>query len=130
MNPKHFTEIPNWTKYFSLEAKLKWRPKRNQASHHNTSGVCFLICCCSWKYMKQATWISKVIWLQCLFCELGVFLVSHTLPYADNTRIIQIATNLIFHEANQVHQGWQPFYLSTSVWSYTSSTSLFPSSAS
>lgn len=43
---------------------------------------------------------SKVVWLQYLLRELGVFLISHIPLYASDTSIIQSATNPIFHQHN------------------------------
>ena len=46
----------------------------------------------------MSTACYEIIWLRGLLEELGFPQTTSTLPHADNTSAIQIATNPIFHE--------------------------------
>lgn len=50
------------------------------------------------EYRSVSSASSKVIWLQQLLRELGVFLIIPTPLYANTTSAILISTDLVFHE--------------------------------
>ena len=50
------------------------------------------------EYRSMSSISSEIIWLRCLLREFGVFITSPAPLYADNTSVIKIAKNTVYHE--------------------------------
>ena len=50
------------------------------------------------EYRSMSSASSEIVWLRRLLREFGVFTVTPTPLYADNTSPIRIAKNTVYHE--------------------------------
>ncbi|XP_035541228.1 uncharacterized mitochondrial protein AtMg00810-like [Juglans regia] len=77
-----------WCMFLS-NALISWRCKKQDCVSKSSTEA---------EYRAMSTACSEIVWLRGLLEELGFLHTTSTPLHADNTSVIQIATNLVFHE--------------------------------
>ena len=74
---------------FLGNALISWKSKKQDRTSKSSTES---------EYRAMSSACSEIVWLQDLLCELGFPQHTPTPLHADNTSVIQIATNPVFHE--------------------------------
>ncbi|CAL1360108.1 unnamed protein product [Linum trigynum] len=68
---------------------ISWRTKKQTVVARSSAEA---------EYRAMASAVSEIIWLRCLFRELGIVMASPTPLHCDNQAALHIAANPVFHE--------------------------------
>ena len=77
-----------WCMYLG-NSIISWKCKKQERVSRSSTEA---------EYRAMSSACSEVLWLQGLLSEYGFAQTSHTPLHADNTGVIRITENLVFHE--------------------------------
>ena len=80
--------VTGWCMFLG-EALIFWKSKKQDRVSKSSMES---------EYRKMSLACSEIIWLRGLFAELDFSMTNSTPPHADNTSVIQITANPVFHE--------------------------------